>query len=44
MLKAIMVPVYKRLDTIEHPSIDNPYQPPLGAAKWLDYEEGEVDS
>jgi hypothetical protein len=43
MLKAIMVLVYKRLDTIECPSINNPYQPPLGAAKWLDYEKGEVD-
>jgi len=39
-----MVPVYQRLDTIEHLLIDNPYQPPLGATKWLDYEEEEVDS
>ena len=38
-----MVPVYKRLDAIEHPLINNPYQPPLGATKWLDYEKGEVD-
>jgi hypothetical protein len=44
LLKATMVLVYQRLDTIECPSIDNPYQPPLGATKWLNYEEGEVDS
>ena len=38
-----MVPVYKRLDTIEHPSIANPYQPPPGAAKWVNYKEEEVN-
>jgi len=40
MIKATLGPVYKRLDAIERP-IANPYQPPPGAAKWLNYEEGE---
>ena len=43
MLEATMVLVYKRLDAIEHLTITNPYQPPPSTAKWLNYEEGEID-
>jgi hypothetical protein len=43
MLKALMVLVYKRLNAIKCPSINNLYQPLPGAAKWLNYKEREVD-
>jgi hypothetical protein len=42
MLKDTMNPVYKRLDAIERP-IANPYQPPPGAAKWVNYKDEEAD-
>jgi hypothetical protein len=42
MIEAMMALVYKRLDAIEH-LIANPYQPPTGAAKWVNYEDEEAN-